>query len=84
MTFEVHNCILFQYYKVHTEEVVEEVVYVDRDRAAAVSLGARDIRIDAKGRTDFLRQEQKDSERDREEDDTWIFTYIKQGQYELK
>ena len=50
-----------------------------------MSLGARDIRGDIKGRAELLRQQDKDRDRERDgDDDTWIFTYIKQGQYELK
>ena len=69
-----------QYYKVHTEERPEETLFVDRDRAAAVSSGARDIRGDVKQRALTL-NEAVDDDRS---DEAWIFTYIKQGQYELK
>ena len=55
-------------------------MFVDRDRAAAVSGGTKDIRSAMKGR-----KAQLDAEHGREdEDDSWIFTYIKQGAYELK
>ena len=39
-----------------------------------------------KGRDEFLRQQDKDKrfQEHEKDDDTWIFTYIKQGQYELK
>lgn len=61
-----------------TQDPGVEEYYVDRDRAAAVTLGSRDIRSDVKGRKAFL------EEVDDNEDDSWIFTFIKQGQYELK
>ena len=69
-----------QYYKVHTEEQREETCFVDRDRAAAVSEGARDIRGDVKQLALTL----NDAVADDRSDEAWIFTYIKQGQYELK
>lgn len=64
-----------------TGEIVEEVMYVDRDRAAAVSLGTKDIRSDIRGKRFTIGGGEIEEEAD---DDSWIFTYIKQGQYELK
>ena len=64
-----------------TGEIIEEVMYVDRDRAAAVTLGTKDIRSDIKGKRFTIGGGDIEEEAD---DDSWIFTYIKQGQYELK
>ena len=64
-----------------TGEIIEEVMYVDRDRAAAVTLGTKDIRSDIKGKRFTIGGGDIEEEVD---DDSWIFTYIKQGQYELK
>ena len=64
-----------------TGEIIEEVMYVDRDRAAAVTLGTKDIRSDIKGKRFTIGGTDIEEEVD---DDSWIFTYIKQGQYELK
>ena len=55
----------------------EEVMYVDRDRAAAVSLGSKDLTS--------LKRRKKEGAKDEEVyDEKALSTFIAQGQHELK
>ena len=55
----------------------EEVMYVDRDRAAAVSLGSKDL-------TSLKRRKKEGSKDEEVYDEKALFTFIGQGQHELK
>ena len=61
-----------------TREQVRETTYVDRDRAAAVTIGSKDIKNDLKGkkRRDFRKK--RDGEED-EDDECDKETFFAQG-----
>lgn len=69
--------------KQETGERRQEVIYVDRDRAAAVVLGNKDIKNDLKHkkRRDRMDNAQGSSMVD---DDMNFATYLAQGEHELK
>ena len=58
---------------------MQETSYVDRDRAAAVTIGSKDIKNDLKGkrRRDFRKKKEGDMDDDDEECDKE--TYFNQG-----
>ena len=62
-----------------TREHVRETTYVDRDRAAAVTIGSKDLKSDMKGkrRRDFRKKREGDV--DEEEDECDKETFFAQG-----
>ena len=64
---------------------VTETTYVDRDRAAAVTIGSKDIKNDLKGKRkrDFRKKKEGDIG-DEEDEECDKETYFAQGRYELK
>lgn len=67
-----------------TREHVRETTYVDRDRAAAVTIGSKDLKSDMKGkrRRDFRKKREGDADEDDDECDKE--TFFAQGRHELK
>lgn len=61
-----------------------EVLYVDRDRAAAVSIGSKDIKSDLRHKKKRDRKENAEAVATQEEDECDRDTFLAQGQYELK
>jgi len=61
-------------------EVRTEVMYVDRDRAAAVTLGSKDIRSDMKSAQTGKRGDEEGNTQDEKN----YLTFMTQGQFEFK
>ena len=63
------------------EEKPQEVIYVDRDRAAAVQLGSKDIKNDLRFKR---RRDRMENAQVHDDDEISFATFIAQGDHELK
>ena len=61
-----------------------ETTYVDRDRAAAVTIGSKDIKNDLRGKRKRDFRKKKEGEMDEDDEECDKETYFAQGRYELK